>query len=91
MILNLYKLFVLLQSNPEIFESPRMFRHGNDLYLIARTDPKGQFWSNDNTILNTIPAQLHHLIDLGLYSLRSHGTAIWKLSQEKVLLLCFVL
>jgi len=71
------------QSNPEIYESPRMFRHGNDLYLIARTDPNGQFWSKDNTILNILPESIHHLIDLGRYSLRSHGTAIWKLNQEK--------
>ena len=61
-----------------------MFRHGNDLYLIARTDPNGQFWSKDNSILNLLPDNLHHLIDLGRYSLRSHGTAIWKVNQEKV-------
>ena len=61
-----------------------MFRHGNDLYLIARTDPNGHFWSNENSILNMLPEKVHHLIDLGMYSLRSHGTAIWKLNQEKV-------
>ena len=22
-----------------------MFRHGGDLFLVARTDPDGQFWS----------------------------------------------
>ena len=61
-----------------------MFRHGNELYLIGRTDPNGQFWSKDNDILNVLPETIHHLIDLGRYSLRSHGTAIWKLNQEKV-------
>ena len=30
-------------SNPDIIESPRMFRHGNDLYLVGRTDPDGDF------------------------------------------------
>ena len=79
-----FKIFYIFQSNPEIYESPRMFRHGNDLYLIARTDPNGQFWSKDNSILNLLPDNLHHLIDLGRYSLRSHGTAIWKVNQEKV-------
>ena len=27
------------KSDPNIFESVRMFRHGQDLYMIARTDP----------------------------------------------------
>ena len=26
-------------SDPEIYESPRMFRHGEDLYLIGKADP----------------------------------------------------
>lgn len=30
-------------SDPNIIESPRMFRHGDDLYLVGRTDPTGQF------------------------------------------------
>lgn len=30
-------------SDPNIIESPRMFRHGDDLYLIGRTDPTGEF------------------------------------------------
>ena len=63
-----------------------MFRHGNDLYLIARTDPHNSFWSKDNEILNSLPDNLHHLIDLGRYSLRSHGTAIWRVNTEKVYL-----
>jgi hypothetical protein len=66
-----------------------MFRHGNDLYLIARTDPHGQFWSKDNDILNILPDSLHHLIDLGRYSLRSHGTAIWRVKQEQVKLFIY--
>lgn len=31
------------KSDPYIIESPRMFRHGDDLYLVGRTDPTGQF------------------------------------------------
>jgi hypothetical protein len=27
------------KSDPSIIESPRMFRHGDDLYLVGRTDP----------------------------------------------------
>ena len=51
-------------SNPEIFESPRMFRHEQDLYLIARTDPNGPFMS-DNPL--NLPPTLHHLYDLASY------------------------
>jgi len=69
-------------SNPWIFESPKMFRHGKDLYLVARTDPNGPFWSWDNDLANILPKWEHHLLDLGAYSLRPHGTAIWKLNQN---------
>eukprot|EP00088_Acartia_fossae_P019705 TRINITY_DN21518_c0_g1_i1.p1 TRINITY_DN21518_c0_g1~~TRINITY_DN21518_c0_g1_i1.p1 ORF type:complete len:417 (-),score=42.35 TRINITY_DN21518_c0_g1_i1:55-1305(-) len=70
------------ESNPDIYESPRMFRHGNDLYLVARTDPNGRFWSKDNIILNALPKWEHHLYDLVSFSFRQHGTAIWRLNTE---------
>ncbi len=31
------------KSDPYIYESPRMFRHGKDLYLVARRNPGGPF------------------------------------------------
>ena len=31
--------FVSEESDQWIYESPKMFRHGRDLYLVARTDP----------------------------------------------------
>ena len=31
--------FVSEESDPWIYESPKMFRHGSDLFLVARTDP----------------------------------------------------
>jgi len=34
-------------SDVNIYESPRMFRFGNELFLVARTDPTGQFWNKD--------------------------------------------
>ena len=34
------------QSDPHIYESPRMFIHEEDLYLVARTDPNGPFMSS---------------------------------------------
>jgi len=65
------------QSDPNIIESPRMFRHGNDLYLVGRTDPTGTFQIN-NWAEDLLPKNLHHYLDLGEYSLRPHGNAIWK-------------
>ncbi len=65
-------------SDPKIYESPRMFRHGEDLYLVGRTDPHGPFMSSNP--LN-LPPTVHHLYDLASYSLRSHGTAIWRLNR----------
>jgi len=69
-------------SDPEIYESPRMLRHGNEIYLLARTDPKGPFWRRDSQIENDLPDILHHLVDLASYSLREHSTAIWRFDQE---------
>ena len=71
----------IFQSDPWIYESPKMFRHGSDLYLVARTDPGGPFWSHDNPLLNTLPPWEHHLVDLVNFSFRQHGTAIWRLDQ----------
>jgi predicted DNA-binding helix-hairpin-helix protein len=59
-----------------------MFRHGNSLYLIGRTDPSGHFMNN-NIFLDLLPDWLHHLLDLGYYSLKNHGNAIWKVDKEK--------
>ena len=72
-----------------------MFRHGDDIYLIARTDPDGTFytgkilnftkkkqlklWKSPCKERNLENDNLHHLIDLGAYSLRRHGTALYKL------------
>lgn len=66
-------------SNPHIYESPRMFNHEGELYLVARTDPTGPFMSSNNGVL---PPTLHHLYDLAAYSLRPHGTAMWKLNRD---------
>lgn len=67
------------QSNPNIYESPRMFTHEDSMFLVARTDPNGPFMSEN---LNLLPATAHHLYDLIAYSLRPHGTALWKLNRD---------
>jgi len=69
------------QSDPWIYESPKMFRHGSELYLVARTDPGGPFWTKDNPLLNVLPPWEHHLYDLVSFSFRQHGTAIWRLDK----------
>lgn len=74
--------FVTEESDPWIYESPKMFRHGSELYLVARTDPEGPFWSKDNPLLNILPAWEHHLADLVSFSLRQHGTGIWHLDRS---------
>ena len=49
------------------------------MFLVARTDPNGPFMSEN---LNLLPATAHHLYDLVAYSLRPHGTALWKLNRD---------
>ena len=56
-----------------------MFRHGNDLYVVGRTDPRSFFMSGWTQIF---PNWLSHLLDLALYSLRPHGAALWKLDVQ---------
>ena len=58
-----------------------MFNHEGELYLVARTDPTGPFMSN-YTATSELPPNQHHLYDLVAYSLRAHGTAIWRLNRE---------
>ena len=70
------------KSDPTIYESPRMFRHGDDIYLIARTDPSGHFMNHQIWQL-LLPDWLHHLSDLAWYSIRNHGNALWKVNKEK--------
>jgi hypothetical protein len=65
------------ESNPYLLKAPRMFRHGNDLYLLGRTDSQHQY-QYEELWFSGLPSWLHHLLTLALYSLRTHGTALWK-------------
>lgn len=67
-------------SDPVIYESPRFFRHGNEIYMIARTDPDGPFYTGIRRFKNR-PA-LRHILDLGLFSTRAHGTALYRLDKH---------
>ena len=61
--------------DPNIYESPRMFRHGDDLYLIARRDPCSPYdmgW-------NFLPFDIRRLVYLAAYSLRPKRTALFRI------------
>lgn len=53
---------------------------GNDLYLVARRDPNGPYWNQD---LSWLPWELQHDINLAAYSLQSHRSSLFRVSQEK--------
>lgn len=61
-------------SDPERYDSPEMFRHGDDLYLIARRDIGGPFGSGPDAC------------SLVAYSQRAKTTALYKIdtAQRKV-------
>jgi hypothetical protein len=60
-----------------------MFRFGDDLYLIGRTDPSGHFM-NHEFWEKILPSWLHHLLDLGWYSIRNHSNALWKVNKDNL-------
>ena len=39
---------------------------------------EGTFYTDRNEAVT----EIHHLLDLGAYSLRPHGTALWELNKE---------
>jgi len=61
------------KSNPRRYDSPRMFRHGDDLYLIARRDVGGVFgngWQNK-------------LVRWYKYWRRPKRTALYRIDRQK--------
>lgn len=69
-------------SDKIIYESSRMFRHGNDLYMIGRTDPDGPY-HKDQYWQWPLSKGVHKATDRVWNSLRRHGDAIWKLNVER--------
>ena len=55
-------------SAPERYDSPELFRHGAEIYLVARRDVGGVFGEDDN------------ILD---YSLRPKRTALYRIDQEE--------
>lgn len=61
-------------SNPERYDSPKMFRHGDRLYLVARRDVGGPF-DQGRSELSFADAQLQYL---AAYSGRAKRTALYE-------------
>ena len=62
-------------SDPSRFDSPRLFRHGRDIYLVARRDlgpPAG-------TRFEAAPGELRKLLVWASYSLQPKRTALYRL------------
>jgi hypothetical protein len=63
------------KSDPERHDSPRLFRHGDDLYVIARRDPVRAFdWTGAMA-----PRWAHRMVLLASYSLRPKTTALYRI------------
>jgi hypothetical protein len=67
------------KSNPNRYDSPRMFRHNDDLYLVARRDIGGPFMSHDPRFM---PFDVMKWWNLVRYSLRPKRTALYRVNQE---------
>ena len=55
-------------TQAERYDSPEMFRHGEELYLIARRDPDGVFGEEEGLLP---------------YSLRAKRTALYRIDRER--------
>jgi len=67
------------QSNPERYDSPQMFRHEADIYLIARRDIGGPF-DEGRTDLSFRERKNKYLMD---YSLRPKRTALYQINKTQ--------
>jgi hypothetical protein len=64
-----------LKSDPNIYESPRMFTWGDRVFLVARRDLNPPF----DRAPKYLPFVVRKYFNLATYSLRAHTTAIWML------------
>jgi len=67
------------RSNPRRYDSPRLFRHGRDLYLIARRDPQADF--DDGCAY--CPGPMRRLALLARYSMRPKKTTVYRVDTER--------
>lgn len=66
------------KSDPERYDSPKMFRHGKELFLVARRDVGGPF-DQGRTDLSFADQQLQYL---AAYSGRAKRTALYRINQD---------
>jgi hypothetical protein len=64
-------------TDPERYDSPRMFRHGDDLYLIARRDVGGPF----DLGLRHLSHDAQKWLYLSAYSMRPKGSALYRIDR----------
>jgi hypothetical protein len=65
-------------SNKNRYDSPRMFRHKKDIYLVARRDVGGPFWQASAHL----PFNIQKWLNLIQYSFRKKRTALYKIDQS---------
>ena len=65
------------ESDPERYDSPRMFRHGDDLYLVARRDIDGPYDQGVEGV-SYVELRGQYLAD---YSARPKRTAIYRIDR----------
>ena len=66
------------QTDPERYDSPRMIRHGDDLYLIGRRDVGGPF----DLRLRGLSFDVQKWLYLGTYSARPKGTSLYRIDRQ---------
>ncbi len=65
-------------SDPERYDSPRMFRHEGEIYLLARRDVDGPY-DQGHDELSFSEQQIQYLL---AYSLRPKGFALYRIDRE---------
>lgn len=63
--------------DPERYDSPRLFRHGDDIYLVARRDVNGPF----DLGLDALPFDVRRWTYLLAYSGRPKGTTLYRIDR----------
>ena len=73
-------------SDVWVYESPRVFRHGNEMFLVTRRDINGPYDWGRGTPVGDLPYDVQKGLYLSSYSLRPHTTSIWKINKNTLTL-----
>jgi hypothetical protein len=66
------------RSDPHRYDSPKLFRHGSDVYMIARRDPEGPFDQG----LDFLPEAAKKAKYLSDYGLRPKRTTLYRIDRK---------